>query len=73
MIGVLGKKNTKGLRFCPIVRVSTEKQERKGRSLKTQKTEIKHYVKILEGNINPDCWKYSCQEHAMGIEERENI
>jgi len=73
MIGSLNNKNTKGLRFCPIVRVSTEKQERKGQSLETQKSEIKQYVKFLGGVIPPECWQFSGQEHATGIEEREKL
>lgn len=58
------------LRFAPIIRVSTEEQERKGESLATQKTQISEYVKILGGTIPPECWQYSGQESAT---KRERI
>lgn len=53
------------LRFAPIIRVSTEKQEKKGESLNTQKTQIKQYVdSIPDGVIPEECWQYSGQESA---------
>ncbi len=58
------------LRFAPIIRVSTEKQEQQGESLRTQKTQIKQYVKSLGGVIPEYCWKYSGQEHATSGWER---
>ncbi len=54
----------KKLRFAPLIRVSTEGQEEKGESLRTQKTRIIQYVKSLGGVIPKHCWKYSGQEHA---------
>ena len=56
--------DTKGLRFAPIIRVSTEKQERQGESLQTQKEQILQNVKVLGGTIPEYCWEYSGQEHA---------
>ncbi len=52
------------LRFAPIIRVSTEEQEKKGESLKSQKTQIIQYVTSLGGIIPDDCWQYSGQESA---------
>ena len=52
------------LRFAPLIRVSTEGQEKKSESLRTQTTQIKQYVKSLGGIIPEHCWKYSGQEHA---------
>ena len=46
------------LRFAPIIRVSTEKQEKEGESLKTQTAQIKSYVKSLNGIIPDSCWEY---------------
>lgn len=44
----------KKIRFCPLVRVSTEKQaEYKKESLRLQTTQIKSYVEKLNGVI-PD-------------------
>jgi len=73
MVEGTNNKDTKGLRFCPIVRVSTEKQERKGQSLKTQENTVIKCVDMLGGVIPPDCWQFSGQEHATGIEEREKL
>ena len=63
----------KKLRFAPLIRVSTEKQERQGESLQTQRKQIKQYVKSLDGHIPDRCWKYSGQEHATPGQERENL
>lgn len=52
------------LRFAPIIRVSTERQEQKGESLKTQTSHIKDYVTNMGGVIPEHCWKYKGQEHA---------
>jgi hypothetical protein len=41
------------LRFAPIIRVSTEKQEKKGESLRTQTKQVKDYVNYLKGVIPP--------------------
>jgi DNA invertase Pin-like site-specific DNA recombinase len=61
------------LRFAPLIRVSTEKQEQKGESLRTQKTHIEQAVKYLNGKIPKRCWKYSGQEHATPNQEREKL
>jgi DNA invertase Pin-like site-specific DNA recombinase/predicted transcriptional regulator len=58
------------LRFAPIVRVSTETQEKAGESLNTQRGQIERYVKNLGGVIPADCWEYSGQEHATPNQER---
>ena len=50
----------KPLRFAPLVRVSTEKQEeRKSESLRVQKAQIEQAVKGLHGTLIPDPWRYS--------------
>jgi len=64
---------TKGLRFAPLIRVSTEKQENKGESLLTQRTRIIEYVKILGGTIPDESWLYSGQEHATPGQERQRM
>lgn len=64
---------TKALRFAPIIRVSTEKQERQGESLRTQTEQIKNYVQSLGGTIPEYCWKYSGQEHATPGQERTRL
>ena len=51
-------KPTKGLRFAPIIRVSTEKAEKRGESLQVQKDTIIHIIETLEGTIPDYCWKY---------------
>jgi hypothetical protein len=56
--------NNKPLRFAPFIRVSTERQERQGESLRTQKKRIIQNVKSLGGAIPKHCWKYSGSEHA---------
>jgi site-specific DNA recombinase len=63
----------KKLRFAPLIRVSTEKQEKQGESLETQKKQIQQYVKNLDGYIPDCCWKYSGQEHATEGYERKNL
>ena len=61
------------LRFAPIVRVSTEKQEKQGESLTTQKAQIIQYVGLLHGTIPDHCWQYSGQEHATPDQERKRL
>ncbi len=61
------------LRFAPIIRVSTEKQEQKGESLRTQTSQIKLYVQSLGGRIQKNCWQYCGQEHATPEQERKNL
>ena len=55
---------TKRLRLAPIIRVSTEEQEKKDESLRIQKNMITQSVKALSGVIPDHCWKYTGQEHA---------
>ncbi len=61
------------LRFAPIVRVSTEKQEEQGESLRVQEAQIKAYVQALDGVIPDSCWQYRGQEHATPQYERAMI
>jgi len=60
----------KKLRFAPVVRVSTEKQEERGESLNVQTKQIRQYVKSLNGVVPEYCWKYKGQEHATASHER---
>ena len=60
----------KKLRFAPIIRVSTERQEKQGESLRTQKSQIIDFVDSLNGIIPENCWNYSGQEHATPGQER---
>lgn len=61
----------KNLRFGPLVRVSTESQERMGESLRTQKVQIEQAVKALHGTLISDPWRYSGQDHATpGFEHK---
>ncbi len=53
--------NTSSLRFAALVRVSTEKQEQQGESLRTQRNSIDRSVAHLGGRIVQ--W-YGGQEHA---------
>ena len=64
---------TDKLRFAPLVRVSTETQERMGESLRTQKAQIEQTVKALNGTLIPDPWKYSGQEHSTPTFERQRF
>ncbi|MCF8307424.1 MAG: BREX-1 system adenine-specific DNA-methyltransferase PglX [Bacteroidales bacterium] len=61
------------LRFAPIIRVSTEGQQTKGESLKTQTEQIKQYVRALNGVIPEHCWQYTGQEHATPEYERKKM
>lgn len=63
----------KKLRFAPLIRVSTEKQEQQGESLNSQKKQILQTVEYLNGTIPKRCWKYSGQEHATPDQEREKL
>ena len=64
------------LRFAPIIRVRPEKQKKKGESLRTQETQIRQYIAMLEkaipgGAYIPEyCWQYKGQEHATPNQER---
>lgn len=67
-------KPTKGLRFAPIIRVSTEDALKRGESLNTQTKQIKQYVEVLmEGTIPDHCWQYCGQEHATVNQERAKL
>lgn len=61
------------LRFAPIIRVSTERQEQQGESLKVQEKQIRQYVKNLNGVIPEYCWQYIGQEHATPQYERKMV
>lgn len=61
-------KPTKGLRFAPIIRVSTPGKQEKT-SPAVQKEQIELFVKFLEGSIAT--WEYCGQEHATPDHERE--
>lgn len=61
------------LRFAPLIRVSTEQQERQGESLNTQRTYIIKYVESLHGVIPENCWSYCGQEHATEGYERQRL
>jgi site-specific DNA recombinase len=58
---------TPGLRFAPLIRVSTELQEQQGESLKMQKTDLQADIKSVNGKIYK--W-YAGQEHATPDYER---
>ncbi len=60
----------KPLRFAALIRVSTEKQEKQGESLRTQKAEITADVKSLGGTIVE--W-YGGQEHATPGHETKEV
>jgi len=64
---------SKKLRFAPLIRVSTEKQEQQGESLNSQKKQIFQAVEYLNGIIPQRCWKYSGQEHATPDQERQKL
>ncbi len=61
------------LRFAPLIRVSTESQERRGQSLQVQKDTLTKAVETLQGVIPDDCWEYSGQEHATSDYERKKF
>jgi site-specific DNA recombinase len=64
---------TEKLRFAPLIRVSTESQEKRGESLNVQRDQIKGYVDLMKGSIPEPCWKYSGQEHATVGQERAKL
>lgn len=66
--------DNKPIRFAPLIRVSTEQQERKGESLRTQRKQIDAAVEQLGGVIPDYCRdKYTGQEHATPSSEREML
>ena len=59
------------IKFAPVIRVSTEGQEKRGESLKTQEAQIRQYVASIPDGIIPEyCWKYKGQESATPGQER---
>ena len=58
----------KGLRFAPLIRVSTIQQERQGESINTQKSDLQADVKNMGGKVVK---LYSGQEHATPDYERK--
>ena len=64
------ERNNSKFRFAALRRVSTEQQEKKGESLRTQRTEIEEAVKRLDGMIVE--W-YGGQEHAVAGHEKKEI
>jgi DNA invertase Pin-like site-specific DNA recombinase len=62
--------HTKPLRFAALIRVSSEKQEKRGESLHTQATQIEQAVAALSGEITA---RYAGQEHATPGWEREQL
>src|SRR5262245_11547472 len=61
---------SKKLRFAALVRVSTEKQEKTGESLSTQRSDNTNAVKQLNGLIVE--W-YGGQEHATPGWEKQEV
>jgi DNA invertase Pin-like site-specific DNA recombinase len=60
----------KPLRFGALIRVSTEKQEKRGESLRTQERQIQDAVAQLGGRITK---RYAGQEHATAGWERQQL
>jgi site-specific DNA recombinase len=58
------------LRFAALIRVSTEKQEKQGESLRTQKTQLTEAVKGLGAEVV--IW-YGGQEHATAGWEKSEV
>lgn len=56
------------LRFAPLIRVSTERQEKQGESLTTQRSDLEADIKSMGGSIFK--W-YAGQEHATPDYERK--
>ena len=55
-------------RFAPLIRVSTEAQEKRGESLHIQTEKIKEAVKGMRGTIVS--WDYAAHEHSTPDAER---
>jgi DNA invertase Pin-like site-specific DNA recombinase len=62
--------NGKPLRFAALIRVSTEQQEKKGESLRTQRKQIEQAVASLGGAV---AGTYAGQEHATAGHERQQL
>lgn len=56
------------MRFAPLIRVSTEKQAKKGESLSTQRKQVEQAISSLGGQVPR--W-YAGQEHATPEQERK--
>jgi site-specific DNA recombinase len=67
---VEGSMSQRKLRFAALIRVSTEKQQKQGESLRTQETQIVDAVDRLGGVI---AMTYAGQEHATPGFEREQV
>jgi len=67
MQGGLAVESKKPLSFAPLVRVSTEKQEKRGESLNTQRNQLERAINTLGGKVYD--W-YAGQEHATPNQER---
>lgn len=66
----MGKKKEQPLRFAALIRVSTERQEKQGESLRTQRKQITDAVTSLGGIITE--W-YGGQEHATNNFEHAEV
>jgi site-specific DNA recombinase len=66
----MSKANGKPLRFAALIRVSSEKQEKKGESLRTQEQQVTAAVTALGGAVAA---RYAGQEHATAGWEREQL
>ncbi len=58
------------LRFAALIRVSTEKQEKRGESLRTQEKQIRDAVERMGGKVAK---QYAGQEHATAGWERQQL
>ena len=61
---------SKTIRFAALIRVSTEKQQRQGESLRTQEQQITAAVEALGGTITK---RYAGQEHATASYEHKRV
>jgi DNA invertase Pin-like site-specific DNA recombinase len=59
---------TEKIRFAPLIRVSSERQERQGESLHTQRKQLESAIAALNGTVYE--W-YAGQEHATPENERQ--
>jgi DNA invertase Pin-like site-specific DNA recombinase len=66
----MSKTKEKPIRFAALVRVSGEKQAKRGESLRTQTKQIRQAIDHLSGTIEDRYW-YAGQEHATEGYERE--
>jgi site-specific DNA recombinase len=66
----MSKTNGRPIRFAALIRVSTEKQEKKGESLRTQRKQIDSAIKSLGGIFAAS---YGGQEHATAGWERQQL